>query len=139
MNATPTARATPPIPSARPRRIPILSPTARRRLNPAFGWMNSNAMTPPMPRAYQAAFRRTDWRTPRIGSSYSGAPKAAASTRSMTTRNVSPRPTSVRSVSSTRSGLVRAEHRQEGFLLEFDGTDPLHAPLALFLLFEQLP
>ncbi len=37
-----------------------------------------------------------------------------------------------------RSYLVHSENRQEGFLRYFDGSDALHALLALFLLLEQL-
>src|SRR5450759_835840 len=127
------------MPSATPRRRPIRSPTTSRRSSPAFGWMNSSATIPPIPTAYQLIRRRVDRRRPLTGSSYSAAPNCPASSRSITRRSVSPRPIRIRAVVSTPSGLVRAEHRQEGFLGYFDGADPLHASLALFLLLEQLP
>src|SRR5262245_51201607 len=43
-----------------------------------------------------------------------------------------------RSRASARSRLVQAQRGEEGLLRDLDRADPLHAPLSLFLLLEQL-
>src|SRR4029077_20876131 len=94
------------------------------------------------PTPYHAIRRRNEGGRPSFDSSYSAALKCSASRRSMTRSSARPAATNRWRVgihSSTRSALVHAEHRQEGFLRDLDRPDPLHPLLSLFLLLEQLP
>src|SRR5262245_44394043 len=107
--------------------------------------MNRIATINANPTPYQAIRRRNDGARPSVVSSYSAALKCSASRRSITSKRARPAATNRWRVgihSSTRSpslSLVHPEHCEERFLRDFDGADPLHALLAFFLLFEQLP
>src|SRR5664279_5565345 len=96
------------------------------------------AATRPRPSTYQERRVQKPVRKRLLGSSYSAAPNFSASNLSSTSSMKKPPATAIRTVSIT-SDLVHSEHGQEGFLRYLHGPDPLHALLALFLLFQQLP